>query len=218
MASAHQVGEDHLYRRLATKIVKQIDAAVLRPGERIPAVRKMSVQEGVSLSTVMQAYMLLESRGFVEARPQSGFYVRLRREKLPPEPKTSAPSPSVTKVGVTGLLAKGHAAMLDRSYVPFGAALPNPTLLPTAKLNRISAALSRRVARATDTYSLPPGNAELRRQLAKRSMDWGGVLTADEFVMTSGATEAMSLCLRAVTKFGDTIAVESSLSTKRNCT
>jgi len=209
MNSNQKFDDKHLYRRLAGKIIKQINSGVLRTGERIPAVRKMSVQERVSVSTVMQAYLMLESRGFVEARPQSGYYVRFRRESFLPEPKTSKPSGAVKKVALNSLLAKGQAAMLDHSIIPFGAALPAGELLPTAKLNRISAALSRRAVRAISSYNLPPGNPELRRQLAKRSLDWGCALTPDDFVLTMGATEAMSLCLRVVTNPGETIAVES---------
>lgn len=210
MKSNRSAAGTHLYRQLANKIISQINSGVLRPGERIPAVRKMSERERVSISTVMQAYLTLESSGFVEARPQSGHYVRRRREKnLLAEPPTSKPSSAVKKIGANDWLAKGHAAMLDRSFAPLGAALPAPELLPTVKLNRISAALGRRAARVLNTYNLPPGNSELRRQLARRSLDWGCALAPDDLVTTNGATEAMSLCLRAVTNSGDTIAVES---------
>lgn len=209
MHSNQQFDDKHLYRRLAGKIIKQINSGVLRTGERIPAVRKMSVLERVSISTVMQAYLTLEGRGYVEARPQSGYYVRFRRESFLPEPKTSKPSGAVKKVALNNLLAKGQAAMLDGSFVPLGAAMPAPELLPTAKLNRIAAALSRRAVRAVSSYNLPPGNLELRRQLAKRSLDWGCALAPEDLVLTMGATEAMSLCLRAVTNPGETIAVES---------
>lgn len=205
----NELTEEFLYRRLAQKIAEQIETGVFRVGERLSSIRKMSGQERVSLSTVMQAYQLLESRELIEARPQSGFYVRFRRENLLPEPKTSSPSKKLIKTKVGNLLAKGHSAMLGGDYVAFGAALPDPKILPIAKLNSLATALSRRFAHATNTYSLPPGNVELRRQIAKRSLDWGGRLMIDDIVTTSGTTEAMSLCLRAVTKFGDTIAVES---------
>ena len=61
----------------------------------------------------------------------------------------------------------------------------------------------------TNVYDLPPGSEELRRQLARRSLEWGCNLTSDELVITCGATEALNLCLRAVSKPGDIIAVDS---------
>jgi DNA-binding transcriptional MocR family regulator len=49
----------------------------------------------------------------------------------------------------------------------------------------------------------------LVRQLVRRSLAWGGPIAAEEFVITNSCTEALGLCLRAVTKPGDTVAVES---------
>ncbi len=209
MNSGGQAEENFLYRRLAEKIIRQINSGALRVGERIPAVRKASVQEGVSISTVVQAYVTLESLGFVEARPQSGYYVRSRREHPRPEPNASKPSGAIKKVDLNNSPEQVRAAWLDSDLVPLGAALPAPELLPTVKLNRISVALSRRAAHVMSVYNLPPGNFELRRQIAKRSLDWGCTLAPDEIVLTNGATEAMSLALRALTNPGETIAVES---------
>ena len=56
---------------------------------------------------------------------------------------------------------------------------------------------------------MPPGSEALRRQIARRSLDWGADLTSDDLITTCGGTEALMLCLRAVTKPGDVVAVES---------
>jgi DNA-binding transcriptional MocR family regulator len=61
-----------LYESVATEIATLIDAGTLLPGERVPSVRRLSRQKRVSISTVLQAYRLLENRGRIEARPQSG--------------------------------------------------------------------------------------------------------------------------------------------------
>ncbi len=62
-----------LYERLAAEFSGQIQAGVLRPGDRLPSVRQMSVQKELSITTVRQAYQPLEDRGLIEARPQSGY-------------------------------------------------------------------------------------------------------------------------------------------------
>ena len=67
------------YTKLAQETEALIRAGVLRPGERLPSVRQACRIQGVSPVTVTQAYALLESRGLVEARPKSGFYVRAAR-------------------------------------------------------------------------------------------------------------------------------------------
>src|SRR3569832_2938628 len=76
-----------LYVRIAETFTRQIATGVLRPGDRVPSLRKLSRVQGVSLSTAMQAYVWLETRGYLEARPQSGFYVRTPSAKLIPAPQ-----------------------------------------------------------------------------------------------------------------------------------
>ena len=77
---------DKLYKQVALRIAELIEHGTLRPGERIPSVRELSEREEVSIATVTQAYRVLESRGLIEARPQSGYYVRARLWSPPPEP------------------------------------------------------------------------------------------------------------------------------------
>src|SRR5215510_12631433 len=84
--------EESLYKQVALRISELIEHGTLRPGERVPSVRKCSEQQNVSIATVMQAYRLLESRGVIEARPQSGYYVRRQRWEPPPEPEMSKPA------------------------------------------------------------------------------------------------------------------------------
>ena len=197
------------YREVSGKIAGLIDQGVWKPGERVPSVRRSSVQESASVSTILQAYALLESRGYIEARPQSGYYVRSRRRALPPEPRTSAPGRQATRVGVSGLILRLLQAVGDPNVVPFGAATPSPELLPGPKLNRTLAGLVRRSGVALDRYDFPPGAYALRRQIARRSLDWGSGLAPEDIVITCGATEALQLCLRAATRPGDLVAVES---------
>lgn len=57
------------YERLVAEIRQSIEEGTLRPGDRIPSVRRMSAQRGVSIPTVLQAYRLLEARRIIGARP-----------------------------------------------------------------------------------------------------------------------------------------------------
>jgi len=199
----------YLYEQAADRIATLIDRGTLRPGERVPSVRKLSAQLRISISTVLQAYFLLEDRGFIEARPQSGFYVKLRPRDLPPEPKPSNPSLSATEVGVAELLAKVFEAARNPDFIPLATAIPGPDLLPTKPLNRLMAWVARHRGEQGVNYDFPPGNEALRRQVARRSLDWGCSLSPDDIVTTCGTMEALNLCLRAVAKPGDTIAIES---------
>ena len=66
------------YEKLAEDLTTQIERGVYRPGERIPSVRQASSQHRLSITTVLRAYVILESRGLIESRPQSGYFVKAR--------------------------------------------------------------------------------------------------------------------------------------------
>ena len=208
---SHQPSNDEafLYEQLATSISKLIDDGTLRPGDRLPSVRKFSKRRGVSVSTVLQAYRHLEDSRLVEARPQSGFYVRPQVRNRPPAPTISAPPPGANEVGVSELVMKVLESIADPDVVPLGAAIPSPDLLPTIKLNRVLASVARRAGAEINTYLLPQGYEPLRHEIARRALDWGCSLSSDDFIITCGCLQALSLCLRAVARAGDTVAVES---------
>jgi DNA-binding transcriptional regulator YhcF (GntR family) len=67
---------DHLYLEVASRIESLIDKGALKIGDRLLSVRALSKEQGISLSTAFQAYYYLESKGLIEARPQSGYYVK----------------------------------------------------------------------------------------------------------------------------------------------
>jgi DNA-binding transcriptional MocR family regulator len=201
--------EDVLYKQVALRISELIEHGTLRPGERVPSVRKYSVQQNVSIATVMQAYRLLEDRGMIEARPQSGYYVRAQRWAPPPEPAMSRPAPRAVSVCVSDLVLQMVKAGRDPKLVRLGATLPSPELYPVVELNRAMASAGRRAPVAANSYDAPPGNHALRVQVARRALEAGCTLAPDDILTTVGATEALNLALRAVAKPGDVIAIES---------
>ena len=198
-----------LHEQVAGKIEKLIFSGVLRPGDRAPSVRRTCAQHGVSLTTAVQAYRSLENRGLIEARPKSGFFVRSQLRERVLEPAVSRVAPSAAAVGVGNLQSRIFDAVRMPDVAPLGAAYPGAGNLPLKKLSRIMASVARSAGARGINYDMPPGSEQLRRQIARRSLDWGSTLSPDEIITTCGGTEALALCLRAVTKPGDVIAVES---------
>jgi DNA-binding transcriptional MocR family regulator len=198
-----------LYEQVADNVEKLIRSGTMRPGDRIPSVRRACLQHRVSLTTAVQAYLVLENRGLIEARPKSGFFVRSQFPAPELEPLTSRPKQSPTLVGVGSLQSRIFDAARMPDVVPLGAAYPGAGNLPVEKLSRIMASTSRTAGARGISYDMPPGSEQLRRQIAKRSLDRGQNLSPDEIITTCGGTEALALCLRAVTKRGDIVAVES---------
>jgi DNA-binding transcriptional MocR family regulator len=200
-----------LYRQIAARMARLIEQDTFRPGERIPSVRGLSRQMAVSLATVLSAYGLLEDRGLIEARPQSGYYVRARFPNAPVPSVPELPSPAVvpTPLSIGSICTMLMGDPRNRDFVPLGAAIPNPELLPIDKLTRALGSATRRHKQQSVFYDFLPGHKGLRMQIARRAMTAGCLLTPDDIVTTQGCTEAVNLCLRAVCRPGDTVAVES---------
>src|SRR5437660_9969372 len=134
--------EASLYRQVALRISALIEHGTLRPGERVPSVRKCSEQQNVSIATVTQAYRLLEDRGVLEARPQSGYYVRPQRWSPPPEPEMSRTALRAVNVRLSDLILEAVKAGSDPNLVRLGGTLPSPELFPIKELNSAMAAVS----------------------------------------------------------------------------
>lgn len=197
------------YQKLADQTEKLILEGILRAGERLPSVRQACRTHDISPVTVTQAYYLLESRGLIEARPKSGYFVRARLGRNLPEPEMSHPVGGSTQLQVSDFIFQILDSVRDPAVVPLGSSFPSPYLFPLDKLGRFLAGAARRFDPLATVTDLPPGNDELRRQLALRYLARGASVSPQEIVITSGAMEGLNLCLQAVTQPGDLIAIES---------
>jgi DNA-binding transcriptional MocR family regulator len=198
----------NLYEKLADEIEEAVRRGVFAPGERIASVRQASQHHGVSIKTVLHAYALLESRGVVETRPQSGYFVR--ESAAPRAARKTAPAGAVaSEVDVSRLVLSTLRSIRANDAVPFGSPYPDPSLFPWRRINQYANAIARRHSSWNLIDDLPPGNPELIRQIARRYAENGVPVDPDEIIITVGATEAINLSLQAVAKPGDTVAVES---------
>ncbi len=198
----------YLYERLVGSVVELIRTGTLPVGGRLPAVRRCARQNGVSVSTVLMAYRRLEDLGLVEARPQSGFYVRSDAHELLPEGGRNGSEMVPKTVRVSSMAWDVFGAEGASRHVPLGHAVPDPALLPTERLGKFLAAAVRESGAAL-MQMMPQGPLQLRAAIARRLLEAGFTATPEEVVITSGSVESIGLCLRAVTRPGDAVAVES---------
>ena len=203
-------GKTILYEEVATKIGEMIDQGTYRPGDRVPSIRDLSRKMRVSINTAIEAYAHLENRGMIEARPQSGFYVRSRI----PEPRVDPPERNVEElisccVSIEETPRRILRSLSDVSLVPLGSGIPNPDLLPIDKLNRMLSTESRRFPLQSVSYAEVRGTKRLRTQIAKRALDYGCTLSPEDIVVTAGCVEAVTLALQATCQPGDTVAIAS---------
>ncbi|MCB1875540.1 MAG: PLP-dependent aminotransferase family protein [Chromatiales bacterium] len=198
-----------LYHDIATKIREHIAAGVYPPGARLPGVRRLSQQFGVSISTVVQAQQQLENAGLIEARPRSGYYVRRPKGPQPDPPAPSQPDLEPTPVTGQALVLQLAQAANQPDFVQLGAAVPEASFLPMRALQRSLAKVVRLQGTRAADYAFPPGLAELRHQISRRMYLSGSPVKPEHILITNGCQEAISLALRSVAKAGDIIAVES---------
>ena len=199
---------DHLYMQVSEGIEKMIAEEVLRIGDKLPSVRVLSEEYGISMGTAFQAYYHLEGRGLIESRPKSGYYVRFNHHRFPDLPNPSLPDAFSHEVSVKEMIASIYTDIVAADVTNFALAVPDPSLLPTAKLNKSVMHALRNTTDHCINYEHTQGNVDLRKQIAKLAFNWGGKIKPDELIVTSGCLEAIMLCLKAVTRPGDTVAVE----------
>jgi DNA-binding transcriptional MocR family regulator len=209
------------YEQLAELLAADIRTGRLAPGTRLPSIRTITAQHGLSASTAFKAYYRLEEKGLVRAQSRSGYYVTaLAAQQLAAPARGAvdgkagkAPARTAATVAqrpdVSELVFSVLGAAQEPGMVPLGSAFASPALFPLQRLGKSLARTSRFLQGPDTVASLPRGDEALRRQIAQRYLGMGMAQPAEEIIVTHGALEALNLCLAAVAQPGDLIAVES---------
>ncbi|TFF40616.1 aminotransferase-like domain-containing protein [Mucilaginibacter psychrotolerans] len=201
--------DDFLYEQIAARFERQVKEGLLKPGDKLLSVRALSREQGISISTAYKAYVELENMGIIEARPKSGYYVKFSPSRFSKSPAVKPPLTSTGQTTIAEMIATVYQHMPEESVLKLSRASPAMELIPLAKLNKSMIEAIRKSPSGNSNYEHLQGNISLRNQIAKNAFNWGGNITGDDVVTTQGCMEALVFCLRAVTKPGDTIAIES---------
>jgi DNA-binding transcriptional MocR family regulator len=201
--------ERTLADQLAAWLALRIDEHALKPGTRLPSIRRFAADKRVSRSTVVEAYDRLIAAGYVESRRGSGFYVRARRGR-PAAPlaqaqaaaRAAAGGPSIDVVWLRSMLRQAPAS--DHP----GAGLLPPAWLDSELVAAAVRAIGRGAGDALLSYGVPEGYLPLREQLVQRLALADIGATADQIVTTNGVTHGIDLVARHFIAPGDTVLVE----------
>ncbi len=209
MKKKYAVKKPLLYLEVARQIEHQIETDVLKVGEKLPSIRMICRERGISMSTAQFAYYELEKKSLIAPRPRSGYYVSNSLKRKLDIPGISKPENKQTGQSFKDVFDRLYDAAAQKNITFFSRGVPAVELLPIAKLNKELLRAMRELPGSGTAYESMQGNENLRRQVAKWSFSWKGNLGKDDIVTTAGCISAISYCMMALTKRGDTIAVES---------
>lgn len=198
------------YLEIASGIAELITAGSLRPGDPIPSIRQTAIQRRVSNGTVVQAYGVLESRGLIESRPRSGYFVRQARD-VRALPEVVLHRPSLVEGSSQKRLRRILGDLTASKTTLLGSSFVDPSLFPSQALKRGLIAGLKDPTLAAPVQDSLLGLPKLRRAIAQRYLALGYSVAADDIVITNGGMEAIYLALKAVTKPGDLVLIDSPM-------
>ena len=201
--SATQGGQPTLVDQLIQWAEHRIQEQVFRPGMRMPSVRQLATDRGISRFTVVQAYERLVARGHLQARRGAGFFVR--EPSASPAKRTRA-SPVRTQTIDMGWLIRNMQSGIPADMSPGLGYLP-PRLcggdLIKAGLRSVASMTGLQLSHAAPAQ----GYAPLREQIARNLAELEVSATAAQILTTSGATQAIELIVRKFLRPGDSVIV-----------
>lgn len=193
--SIDRVSRTPVFEQICGAIRNQIVSGELAAGSKLPPTRAFATELGLSRSTVVTAYEQLVAEGYLHGRQGSGYTVcELGEVELPPARRAETePNNSGRK----------------KSPVPFEASLPDMRLFPHRQWAKGLSRLCR-----NDPESLLRGGgvfgcAELRAAIADHVAEWRGIdASAEQIIVTAGATDALEICMRGLSAKGQFIGLE----------
>ncbi len=196
------------YQHLANLLAERIEQGLYRHGEKLPSVRALSQEHGVSISTVQQAYQTLENLQLITPQPRSGYFVAPHKAQ-PPVPAMSKPVQrpvDITQWDQVHTLLDDHH---DKSLIAFGSGAPDVSQPSLKPLWREMSRIVQHNPAGVLGYDELAGRRDLREQITRVMLDSQTAVTSDDIVVTNGCHSALAIALLAVCKPGDIVAVES---------
>lgn len=179
---------------IALAIGGEIESGRMPSGCRLPPVRVLAHQLGVSKNTVQQAYDELSARGLTVNRSRQGVFVAGsedehlslvadRRSLNPPRLLDMAPPP---------------VTCTDPDLIRLDAVFIDPQLLPLEQLNACFRSVLQNPGLSA-FYDLQ-GYKPLREAIAARLRKRGIPATADTLIITTGSQQALDIVCRALSE------------------
>lgn len=198
-----------LYQKIIDYIMDNIDKGIILPGDKLPSLRKIAEQFGVSLSTAVEAYQRLESYGYVSVKDRSGYQALLPSSEESILQISKNFKSKVSEITNADEIINLYLQAQDKNFAPFGIATPDPAKLPNRLISKSMAWAIKSMPDLHGRYLFGKGLIELRQELAKWMRPWIGLTSAENILITNGCIEAINIALATLCRPGDIVAVES---------
>lgn len=192
-----------LTEQLVSQLAGLIQGGQLPPGSRLPSIRKQAAASGVSIATVVAAYDRLVARGLIESRAASGYFICPRRTSPGRLPTPLSPRSEMDAVWLMRRMLSSDPALaaVGSGYMP-------EHWLEDMLSSRVLARFARQGKACYASAGAVEGFAPLRQRIALKLAMAGVPASAENLLMTFGATQGIDLICRGLLSPGDTVAVE----------
>lgn len=192
-----------LVEQVVSALAQRIASGSLRSGERLPSVRQFAQTHQIGASTVVEAYEQLVARGLLVARRGAGFFVAAKGLPRPPGMAFVPPEPVIDSAW---LLSEMFAD--ERIPIKAGCGWLPGKWLDDEGLHQAERRIIRAPGAQQVGYGHPYGYAPLRQVIAQFLGHWSLEVSLDQILTSHGATQALDLIVRSLTKRGETVLID----------
>jgi DNA-binding transcriptional MocR family regulator len=192
-----------------------ITAGELGPGAKLPPTRQLAELTGVNHLTAARAYRQLAERGLVSSKVGSGTFVRAAAAAIPGSERVKNSIawqryvlPEFEETYGDRVLAEMHSHVQTEGLIPLSVGYPSERIFPIEEMRAATHEVMATQPERALQYSDVRGTHELAEQVAVLSAARGEEEDPEDIVITSGATQGLSLAMRAILTPGDVVACE----------
>lgn len=190
--------EEPMYMQLYSGIKELIENGVLGCNEKLPPIRNIARTYEVNNITVVNAYKMLEKKGYVYSKVGSGTYVRGNKTNDILDFESND----------VNTIQRGYVN-ISKNEINFSTATPNAKLFPVKEFKEVLNEVLDRDGGFAFGYQEAQGFYPLRESIKDYLGEIGlSVVTRDVHVI-SGAQQGIDVVSKALIGFNDTIIVES---------
>lgn len=201
------------YFQLYEAIKGCIQRVDLPPQAQLTPSRQLGKALGLSRSTVIKSYELLNLEGYISAKQGAGYTIKALDSSLQDEQAAVDPHieyPELSVVARAFMQNVGKLNTTDDKSVGFRPGLPPLDIFPVNQWKNLSNTYWRYIKSSALSYSPSSGNEQLKRSLAAYlNLSRGVKCEPSQIIIVSGSLQSLYLLGSVLINPGDTVLTEN---------